>query len=148
MSHSTLPTLPFLCPSGPRGCGGWPRRSAASGGGSPPAARVQIGLVAIVVAASAAGGYYGWSHQEASQRQRVAAAWTEFQDALRKDDLDGIRRARRVHAANPTDPTANRYKSMLDRGEADRSAELVSVVLHDHLRILGYPRPLARPRSG
>jgi tetratricopeptide (TPR) repeat protein len=98
---------------------------------------IQVGLVLILLAALAAGGYYGRSYVKKRERTReVGAAWGEFNTAARKYNLDGVRAALdRVLAADPAEPTAVRYKAMLDRGEADADAPGLAVLLvRDHLQ--------------
>jgi tetratricopeptide (TPR) repeat protein len=97
---------------------------------------VQIGLVVVVLAALGAGGYYGQSVLKKRARAKaVGAGWNEYNNAARKADLDGIRAALdRVLAADPNDPTATRYKAILDRGEADPDTpELAVVLLNQHV---------------
>lgn len=98
---------------------------------------IQIGLAVVVLAALAAGTYYGQTYvQKRKTAREVAAAWGEYNTAARKSNLEGLQEAlHRVLAANPADPTATRYKAMLDRGEADPDAhDLAVVLLHHHLK--------------
>ncbi len=97
---------------------------------------VQIGLVAVVVAGLAAGVYYGNSYrQKRGTAREVAAAWGEYGNAANKFNLDGIRAALdHVLAIDPNEPTATRYKAMLDSGEADPEVpELAIVLLRQHI---------------
>ena len=91
----------------------------------------------VLLAALGGGIYYGQSYLKRHGAAReIAAAWGEYNTAARKYNLEGIREALdQVLDASPADPTATRYKAMLDRGEADPEVpELATVLLLDHLK--------------
>jgi hypothetical protein len=98
---------------------------------------IRIGLAAVSLAGILALGVYAQSHRKKrAAAEAVAAAWREVEEAVRQADRAAARQALdRVLAANPEDPTAARFRDMLDQGAADPDTpELVALLLTDHLR--------------
>jgi predicted Zn-dependent protease len=96
---------------------------------------VQIGIIVVLLGGLAAGGYFGLKYLKKRTSQReVAAAWGEFDDAARKNNLDAMKAALdRVLAARPGEPTATRRRAALDAAAADpEDAELATVLVNHH----------------
>lgn len=98
---------------------------------------VRVGLaVVLVVGTAAVGVYVRWYVQKRAGAAALAAAWREVEEAVNRSDRSAARAAlERVLAAAPGDPTATRYRDLLDRGSADPDTpELALLLMADHLR--------------
>ncbi len=95
---------------------------------------VRIGLIVVVLAGLAAGAFFVWSHlKRGAAAHELATAWGEFQQATKKTDFDAAQAALdHVLAVRHDDPTAVRYKAILDRGEADFDTPDLALILLAH----------------
>src|SRR5262249_14872238 len=96
----------------------------------------QAALVVLALGLAAGAVFARWHFTKQAADREVAAGWRDYEEGARKADLDAMRAALdRVSAAKPSDPNAARYRTILDRGEADADTpDLAAVLLADHLR--------------
>jgi len=97
---------------------------------------VRLGFIAVTIVGLVAVVLYAQIYlKKRDAAHATVAAWQAYSDAAQKTDLDGMRAALdAVCAVNPNDPTAERYRSMIDRGEADPDTPDMALILMTYHR--------------
>ncbi|MBA4189670.1 MAG: hypothetical protein C0467_16925 [Planctomycetaceae bacterium] len=96
----------------------------------------RLGLAVVLVIGTITGVMYAQIYLKKRESvHATVAAWQAYNTAAQKTDLDAMRAALDgVLAINSSDPNAGRYRSMIDRGEADPDSPELAMVLMTHHR--------------